>query len=346
MRGLALALLCGCGAKAVAPDAGPTLRYPAVPYGGGAVLADATLVSVTFAGDARAAAHHAFVAALPGWLLERTGEYGVRAVTAGAPLVLSVAPPATDAELRALLPSVPALYLVFLPDGAELVDRYGNRTCASNPGTGYHESVDSTSVPYVAVPACRARFAAVLDVAGSMHLDAARLAVDALTNPSPRNAPAYALSDAASGWRALGAEVGDFCWGRLVVRDGVTLQRVWSNAAVARGKEPCAPSMGAAFGLAVDPAGRQRLRIAETMTLTVTGWSASTRDDFTVEVTPWSGDFAIEASLSRSSLNAEQTATLSLRVPYAVPVGSEGAVLLRAIGADDAPLWPVAFVTR
>lgn len=338
------------------PDAGPAPRYPAVPNGGGPTMSHAKLFDLTFAGDGRAASHRDFTAwlASSGWLTERGGEYGVVTVEHAEHVELPGPLPAEldDAALRALIRSalrnVPgALYVVYLPDGTSLVDRFGARTCLSNPGTGYHEHLDAEAVPFVVVPACPARFASVLDKAGSMQLDAARLIIDALTDPSPRNAPAFALTDDSSPWTTLGAEVGDFCWGRFVTRDGRKLQRVWSNAAVAKNEEPCAPApAGPAFGVSVSPPVLQPMAIAQPVTFTVTGWSSAPRGEWRIEVTPWFGDFTITSSLERTMLNDGDTAQLQLEVPFPVAPGTVGGVLLRAFGEEDTPLWPVSLVTR
>ncbi len=353
---LLVALALGCSSRPSSePDASVVLRYPTVPTGGGAVLADTALVSVTFGPDT--ANHAAYVKWLAesGWLTERAGEYGVQRVTWGGAVELSAVLPATagDEAVRNALEmtavSKGKLYVVWLPEGITLIDHYGHRTCFSNPGTGYHEWLDAREVPYVAVPACPPRFGATLDLAGSMHFDASRLVVDALTNPSPRNAPAFAVDDASSVWAALGNEVGDFCWGRTVTRESALLQRVWSNAAVLRGDEPCQPTppgAGPAFGLIVEPAGRRTMDIGVVQELTIRGWSSGPRDDWAIDVTPWTGDFTMNAMLDKATLNDGQTATLSLSVPFLVPKGTAGSVLLRSRGGDDSPLWPVSLVTR
>jgi len=343
----------GCGSRPSQPDASVTLRYPPVPTLGGAVLAEAELVSVTFGPDTMMHAAYTRWLAESGWLTERAGEYGVTRVTYGGALELAATLPTTSSDealrsaLRTTALSKGKLYVVWLPEGTTLIDPHGHRTCFSNPGTGYHEQLDAEEVPYVAVPACAPRFGAMFDTAGSMHFDAARLVVDALTNPSPRNAPAFVVDDLSNVWSALGSEVGDFCWGRFTTRDGVLLQRVWSNEAVARGEEPCLPApAGPAFGFSVEPAGRRTMHIGEAQELTVRGWSNGPRDDWAIDVTPWTGDFNMTATLDRTTLNDGQTATLRLVIPFPVREGAAGSVLLRARGGDDAPLWPVSLVTR
>lgn len=310
-------------------------------------------MSVSLGADA-AMGHDAFTRWLAegGWLTERTAEYGVRNVSYGGAVALAAPPEQlSDEGLRTALRdhgvAAGRLYVVWLPPGTALIDRKGDRTCFSNPGTGYHDTLEPDGAPYVAVPACPARFSAVLDRSASMHLDAARLVVNALTNAAPRSRPGYALTDPARGWTGLGVEVGDFCWGRFVERDGVRLQRVWSNAAAERGEEPCTPAPGAAaFGLTVEPRGRLLVGIGEPVLLDVRGWSNVARDDWRIEVRPWVGDFSMQASLDRATLNAGQSARLSLVIPHPLPPGTAGTVLLRSLAEDDTPQWPVSFVTR
>ena len=351
--GLVLLALACSGRPAPAPDAGMATRYPLLPFGGGEVLRAPALVSVTL-GPEGTFAHHAFTRWLAegGWLSERGREYGVERVTFGGGVELPApGTELTDADVRAALRAhgvTPGtLYVVWLQPGTTVLDRLALRTCFSNPGTGYHEHLDEEGVAYVVVPGCPARFSARLDRAASMHLDGARLALDALTNPSPRNAPAFALTDPAVGWSSLGPEAGDFCWGRLLDRDGFTVQRVWSNAAIAAGEEPCVPAPGGpAFGFAVEPSGRQVLNVGEPIQLTVRGWSSGEIKDWPVQVLYWSGDFTMEASLDRLTFNDGVSATLTLGVPFPVVKGTAGAVLLRALGSDDSPQWPVSILTR
>ncbi|MBL8951626.1 MAG: hypothetical protein JNK82_12665 [Myxococcaceae bacterium] len=351
----ALVSAVGCGPKPMPapPDSGsPPVHYPVVPNNGGAVLADAELVSVTLGPDV--GQHAAWLRWLvdSGWLTERAGEYGVTRVTFGGALELP-APPAeqTDeqlkASLRTLQPQQGRLYVIWGPPGAAIIDRYGLATCFTIPGTGYHEVLDAEEVPYVVVPGCSSRFGGSVDQVQAMHIDGTRLIINALTNPSPRNAPAFALSDSSNVWFALGVEVGDFCWNRIVQRDGQILLRVWSNSAVLADDEPCLPAPpGPAFGFSVEPAGRRAMVIGEEQQLVVRGWSKGPREDWLIDVTPWTGDFGMKATLDKTTLNGDQSAGLSLTVPYPVPRRTQGSVLLRARGGDDSPLWPISFVVR
>jgi hypothetical protein len=343
--------------------------YPQIPTGGGPTLGSAQVVTVSFAGDAHSADLTTFV----DWMCQSQwpsvvgAEYGVGSVAHRADIVLAGLAPSvlTDDDVRTLLlsriadgtlPSAPPvgasfLYMIFFPDGVDVTHLSGD-ACAANPGNGYHDMTDGagSNVPYVVVPACEPRFSALLSEVEGMQLEAARLLIDALTDPSPRNEPAYALTDDSNPWTALGAEVGDFCWGRLVGEGpGYTVQRVWSNKEAAAGGEPClpAPHGSVPFGIAASPPSLQTLDVGVAFDWVVTGWSRAPVADWSIQaISPWAGDFAITATLDRDTLNDGQTAALRVTVPYAVPSGTYGAVLLRARDTADAPLWPVAFTVR
>jgi hypothetical protein len=210
-------------------------------------------------GDARATELNGFVAwlASSGWLTEAGGEYGVTTVDGAAPVTLGGAPaPVLSVdEVKALIAGAAAdggpptaaasgpslVYVLFLPGGTVLTDAQGN-LCRSNPGAGLHDATTGRALPYVVLPSCEARFSAMLTDDQSTELDTARLVLDTLTNPSPQDAPAWALTDLSSPWAAMGAEAGDFCWGRLFTRDTHTLQRTWSNRAAAAGADACVPA--------------------------------------------------------------------------------------------------------
>ncbi len=321
--------------------------YPQIPNGGGPTLASTDVATASYAGDA----HHADITAFVDWMSQSgwpsrvAGEYGVRSVTHRADVVLSGPAPSalTDDDVQTLLlskiadgtlPSAPAasppfLYLLFFPDGAYITHLSGE-ACSSNPGNGYHDMTNAPErqVPYVVLPACEPRFSALLSEVAGMKLDAARLLVDTLTDPSPRNAPAYTLTDDSNPWTALGAEVGDFCWGRLVQEGaGYTLQRVWSNKQATTGDEPCipAPSGSVPFGVAVSPPSLQTVEVGVPFEWTVTGWSRAPSADWSVQAISWVGDFAITATLDHSTLNNGETALLRVVLPYAVPSGTYGA---------------------
>ena len=340
--------------------------YPEIPTGGGPTLASVEVVSVSFQGDSHTADLVAFVdwIAQSAWLSQVVGEYGIVGIQQHVHVDLpSTAPSAvTDDDVQALLgakvadgtlPTAqaqdpPFVYLVFFPDGTS-VTRLGGDACSANPGNGYHDSLGgpAPNAPYIVVPACFPRFSALLSELAGMELETARLLVDALTDPSPRNQPAYGLTDNSNPWTSLGAELGDFCWGRLAQEGSYTLQRVWSNEAAANAGEPCIPAAPGSvpFGMTASPQEIQTVQVAVPFAFTVTGWSQAPVADWSFQAHSWVGEYAIETVLDRDTLNNGQTATLTVTIPYSVPPGTYGAVRITALSGGN-PSWPVAFVVR
>lgn len=333
------------------------LAYPQIPTGGGPVYSSADIVTVSFVGDRRTPDLTSFVDWLgqSDWLSRTVGEYGVRGVVQRAHVDLPSSAPSslTDVDVEALLaarladgtiPSVPAtsapfVYVLFFPDGTT-VTRQNGRTCQGNPGDGYHDTLNPSGAAYIVTPSCNGT--------AGMESQTARLLVNTLTDPSPRNEPAYALTDDTNPWTAIGVEVGDLCYGRFTQEGAYELERVWSNKAAAGNGDPCVPALpGAiAFGMTATPSFLQEVHVGVPFEFTVTGWSLAPVPDWTLQALPWGGDFAITAALDRTTMNNGTTAVLKVTIPFAVPSGTYGAVRLEALQASDFPSWPVAFVVR
>jgi hypothetical protein len=363
-------LAVGCSSSSGSPfPVAPHVAYPQIPNGGGPTLATVPVVTMSFDGDSHTSDLTAFVE----WFGQSTfprlvaGEYGVRGIEPQAHVDLDAVAPesVTDDDVQALLaagladgtlPSAPAsgppfLYVLFYPDGTSVTRLGGANACASVPGNGYHDTTVGTgpNVAYAVVPSCDPRFSATLSEVQGMELETARLLLDAATDPSPRNEPAFQLNDESNPWTSMGAEVGDLCWGRLVAEGpGYTLQRVWSNAAASSGDEPCvpAPPGSVPFGVSASPSILQTITVGVPLTFTVTGWSRAALAAWPIQATSWVGDYTIEATLNRSTLDNGPTAVLTVTVPFAQTSGTYGAVLLRSLGPTDSPAWPVAFTVR
>lgn len=364
----ALAMLCLGEMACSSPPSFSTAAhspYPEVPTQGGPTLASSTVITVSFAGDTNAAPVDTFVAWLgqSGWLAKTAGEYGIQSLAHAAAVTLPDTAPssiADDAIANLLtarvadgtLPTAPStgpyVYLVLFPAGTD-VTHLGSDACSPNPGDGFHDVVldGASQLPIIVLPTCDPRFGAILSDIAVMQLDAARLLVDTVTDPWIHSEPAFALADITNPWASFGSEVGDLCWGRFVDEGpGYTLQRVWSDRAAAAGGDACTPSSGVAFGVSVTPSGLPSLQVGAPMSFTVTGWSEDAVPDWTVQATPWIGDYAIEASLDRTTMNNGQMATLTVTVPYAVVSGTYGAVRIESLTNSDTASWPVAFTVR
>jgi hypothetical protein len=367
MASLAAVAPCAACASHAAFEPAAHQAYPQFGTEGGPTLASSSIVTIAYEADPNATTLAGFTAWLgaSGFLPQMTREYGVRSVSAGPSAKLGGMPAATltDGDVQSLLSSaltsgtIPSsapsgsspVYVLFLPSGTS-VTRNGADTCMTTAGNGYHDAtqIAGRQVVYAVVPDCFPRFSAVVSEVGGMQLEAARLLVDALTDPSPQNEPAYELSDVSSPWIALGQELGDFCSGRLTQEGDYTLQRVWSNRAAASGGEPCVPTPKAsvAFGIATMASGAQTVKAGVPSTFTVVGWSDAPVADWTIQATQWTGAFPITATVVPVLLNNGQISTLSMTVPSNVASGSFGAVMLRALGPTDAPAWPFTFAVQ
>jgi hypothetical protein len=327
--------------------------YPQVPTGGGPTLKSPPVDGLV---DWLAQSD---------WIADTSGEYGVQSLGHAPPVTLPGTAPATiadDAIASLLIAQVaggtvpttasstaPYIYLLLFPAGTD-VTHDGNDACAANPGDGFHDVVldGANQLPIVVLPTCDPRFGAILTDIAVMELDAARLLVDTVTDPWIHSEPAFALTDVTNPWASFGHEVGDLCWGRFVDDGpGYTLQRVWSDRAAATGGDACIPAaMDVAFGVSASPSGLPSLQVGVPMSFTVSGWSDAPVPGWTVQATPWVGDYAIEASLDRTTMNNGQTGTLTVTVPYAVPSGTYGAVRIESLTSSDTPSWPIAFTVR
>jgi hypothetical protein len=259
--GATTAVACGGSAGA------PTIVLPQVRNSGGPVLANPTLVPVTFVtdgGDPLVAMVEDFVAKLPGSSFSQLGrEYGVESLSAGRPIHTTLdtgAGSLDDSALQKELVSaieqqqagfgaVPAeaVYLLFLPPKV-VVTALGQTSCVDFGG--YHSAVslsDGTSIAYAVVARC-ASFNG-LDPSDSVTAVASHEILEAATDPYyTLNRGAWANVDSAHLAFELifGGEIADLCLNSVPVFYTppdlpYMVQRVWSNAAASAGQDPCVP---------------------------------------------------------------------------------------------------------
>jgi hypothetical protein len=170
-------------------------------------------------------------------------------------------------------PDAQTLYVLYFPAGTTiLLD--GNASCAPSSFASYHDTIAlpvgdggsgaMTNAAYAVVARCSSTEAATT-VAASHEI------VEAATDPSPENAPAFQLTDMV--WTAFGPEVADACAAvdvnLVTVDSGFSVQRSWSNASAAAGHDPCVPVATGEVYFNVAPE-----EGAETLTLSV-GQSAT-----------------------------------------------------------------------
>ena len=232
---------------------------------GGPVLAAPVLQSITFAGYDQQSQVDDFVAKVgaTAYWHAAVGEYGVGAATVQPPVHLSTAPPSNpwdDSQIQSWLaqqvgsnsafmqPSQNALYVIFVPSSTT-VTLQGSNSCQAFGG--YHNSttVNGQQVAYAVVPECSYPPMTTLQTTtGSASHELA----EASTDPLPlTQTPAYdGVDQDHAVWELAlgGGEVGDMCArfpGSFFQPSGFgyTVQRIWSNASVKVGKDPCQPEL-------------------------------------------------------------------------------------------------------
>jgi len=239
---------------------------PQVVVGKGPVLVNPVVVPAFFASDGLQAKMESFLgkyvasAEYPAMV----GEYGASSATLSASVpIMDTAPKAIDdaaiktwlmGELDGTHPEWPAptdgtVYMIFYPSTTSITLQ-GTKSCVQFGG--YHDDFSmpmGQKVSYAVIPRCSAA-ASVNTVTVSHEL------VEAITDPYPNLAPAYASVDSLHmAWMltSSGGEVGDMCENDpnapYAAQDlgYMTLQRTWSNATAAKYHDPCVPSVPGTF---------------------------------------------------------------------------------------------------
>lgn len=252
-------------------------KYPAftpasgqILSGGGPILKNPVIVTVTWPGDPRATDLENFgdtVGAGAYWKAI-TSEYGAAAAISGASNHLRLTAPgpasitdkqlatfvATNLAAPATLWPIPAtgdpVYVLYVPTSTKVMLQ-GADTCTSGVG-GYHDSVsvNGKQVAFAIVPRCGAPLLDMTFIA-SHELD------EATTDPYPNSQPAFrGFRDEDIAWELFlqkQNEVGDACEffsdselspsASSESLASYTVQRQWSNASGAAGHDPCVPEL-------------------------------------------------------------------------------------------------------
>lgn len=250
------------GAPADAFVEAPHPALPQLQKYAGTVITEATIVPVTFPGFPFTDDVNALTQKLAdaGYWNETVKEYGVT-VSAGAPIILTEAAPATidaygvngvGAWLTEKLtgdggtfgpPSSSTVYVIYYP-ATTVVTNNGAKGCI---GFGsYWETLpfDKVNQHYVVVPVC-----AGLGGANGLTADMTGILLNVLTFPYHGVDKDYATWE----WNLTPQRVGALCWPATTIHT-ITLQksgyefiRGWSNEAAAAGHDPCKPALGAAY---------------------------------------------------------------------------------------------------
>jgi hypothetical protein len=254
---------------------------PQVQSLGGPVFANPIFIQVFFPGTSFNSQLKDFaskVGSNPYW--KAIGEeYGVGPATVQTAIEVADAPPATmrDADIKAWLasrfdgthpefgtePVLGAIYTLYYPssttislggggggDGGARDGGAGRGGGSCKSFGGYHDSatLGTHSIAYAVIPECTT-FGGLtgMDVVTGTS---SHEWIEAATDPFPTTQPAYAQPDddhIAWEFALGGGEVGDMCAQDMdaFYRDpslGYIVQRSWSNAAAAKGQNPCVPA--------------------------------------------------------------------------------------------------------
>lgn len=353
----------------------------AVSFGGSVVKAP-KIVPIVFTADPDKTSITSFTAKLATstYWGAISAEYGVGALTAKTPIVLTEAPPTNidDSDiatwLRAKFQSDPAhfgapdsdtLYAIFYPDGTT-VTQGGTQSCVVFGG--YHfETTTNTgkSISYAVVPRCPG-FGGLngIDVT---TFSTSHEVLEWATDPFPQSAPAYmAVDDAHAVWsRVFLGELGDLCTQmdvQLLPADiGFTVQRTWSNASAKAGHHPCAPvpaatpyftaipakldtiSVTDSFGRTIDTGGF-KVAVGQSKTIDLTMYSDAAIASWTVQavdLTQLNGGSAPEFSYKFDKTKGTSGDTLQLTITGESAAQSGQGVVLVSQSGKNTNLWPI-----
>ncbi len=270
----------------------PHPPLPRVLSGGGPVLVTPRVVPILYSGDPATSLIESFLGKLATstYWPQVTAEYGVASLQVAPAVILDEPAPATisDEEIHAFLaagveaadaaadagagwprPDGETIYAVFFPQSTTVVnDAFGSSETSCVDFGAYHDefAYAGGKSAYAVMPRCATTTAdgGVGDASSFLTLATGHELVEAATDPYPSSAPAFSKIDAdGTGW---GLDVGgftelaDMCFfvddvPSITPGDlGFDVQRIWSNANAASGRDPCAPS-GAGevyFGAAPD----------------------------------------------------------------------------------------------
>jgi hypothetical protein len=300
---LTLLVLAAChGAPGVSVDGGPDTPpdtppgevphrgLPQIGYHGGHVLSSMRLVVITAPADPLAdqlfAACDALVAG--NYWSTVTSEWGlgptrgcvhVTGAAIAAPAVLADAQMtqyianAIAASSTPIDPDGQTMYLLYLPPRVGFA---GNGNCGFS---GYHEPYGTLGDGWGVVMRCQFDFSSILEsltVVGSHEI------LEAATDPDDATGWGLAASPGqvwdSTAWQPYSGqdflvEVGDFCNNTHTLEGGFYFQRQFSNAAAARGDDPCVPALTVPYYNVTIAQDWYPIQPGQAMSIPMTGWA-------------------------------------------------------------------------
>lgn len=249
----------------------PHPALPQVVSGGGPILTAPRVVPIFYPGYTHKAEVLDYLSKIgdtPYWSAN-VSEYGVGKLTAGDPIELTgeTAPTSlSDDDIKAFLvsrldgthtefgtPDPQTIYTLFYPSTTTITlgGGFGGQNESCQSFGGYHDavSIGGTYTAYAVIPECK-NFGGLTGV-NVLSSTSSHEWIEAATDPHPTNDPAFGqVDDDHLAWTFFlgGGETGDMCAQdatSFYQPDGFPyfVQRSWSNAAAAAGKDPCVPGL-------------------------------------------------------------------------------------------------------
>ncbi len=249
----------------------PHPALPQVVTGGGPVLTAPRVVPIFYPGYDHKTEVVDYLAKMgdTAYWSANVSEYGVGKLTAGDAIELTgeTAPTTiSDDEIKTFLqgkldgthpefgtPDAQTIYTLFYPSTTTITLSAGGGQSDESCQTfgGYHDSVDvgGKATAYAVIPECQ-DFGGLSGV-NVLSSTSSHEFIEAATDPFPMSDPAYTqVDDDHLAWAFFlgGSETGDMCAqddSSFYQPQGFPyyVQRSWSNAAAAAGKDPCVPSL-------------------------------------------------------------------------------------------------------
>jgi hypothetical protein len=176
--------------------------------------------------------------------------------------------------------------------------------------------------------------------------------IEAATDPyDPPNDGWYTDPPLPDPWWLIMGEVGDLCDGEKLITSGdFQVQRSWSNAAAAAGKNPCIPEDpdDSWYDVSADPTTMPTIPAGGSATFTLTGWSTSQIADWSLQAL--TADYSdlkdtdMTPTFSATTINNGKTVTLTLHAPAGATSGQHGGVYV--MSGDLLRPWAVGFTVK
>ena len=328
----------------------------------GVVLPNINLVTVTFpaypyVNDAGAFGDFVFTSK---WFPTVLSEYGVKSGKHVGKFALKEMAPMslTDAGVKTLIAkhiddgTLPApksgfLYMLYFPSTSVISDGGSGGVTGSSCNTfaGYHGAASHMGTNY-----CYAVIADCGNGADDITNTASHELAEAATDPFPDGPrDGYFIdADPNDPWQIeSGQENGDLCEYESGIRESaVMLQRSWSNAEAAAGRDPCIPSGDVDYAnVFAVPAGVPTVSPGDQISFSLMGWTSGSAQRWDIKINQASFvDYSPneqQAQLSAAQISPGETVTLTMTVPMDAKSGAVEGVLVESTQFLHA--WPVAY---